>query len=116
FMRSAEQRQPLIEKLGGTKESENAVGRALAYLARYQEPDGRWTKVSDDLPPGRRPRDMHDMACTGLVVLAFLAQDHTPDKPGPYRDVVAKAVEYLMDLQDADGDLRGPEQFRGAGS
>jgi hypothetical protein len=102
--------------MGGTPESEDAVARGLAYLARMQEPDGRWTRVEDDRRPGRRRKDRHDMACTGFSLLAFLAQDHTPDKPGPYREVVSKAVDYLISAQDDDGDLRGERQFRGGGS
>lgn len=56
------------------------------------------------------------MACTGFSLLAFLAQDNTPDKPGPYRQVTARAVEYLISMQDDDGDLRGPPEFRAGGS
>lgn len=114
--RAPEQRKPLIEKLGGTNESEAAVARALAYLARFQEPDGRWTYVADDAAPGKRPKAPHDMAYTALSLLAFLAQDHAPNKPGPYRDVVARGVAYLIAQQDDNGDLRGPADMRGAGS
>lgn len=114
--RAVEQRKPLIEKLGGTNESEAAVARALAYLARFQEPDGRWTYVADDALPGRRPKAPHDMAYTALSLLAFLAQDNAPNKPGPYRDVVGRGVAFLISNQDTNGDLRGPADMRGAGS
>ncbi len=114
--RSVEQRKPLIEKLGGTKESEAAVGRALAYLARFQEPDGRWTYVADDAPAGHRARAPHDMAYTSLALLAFLAQDHAPNKTGPYREVVERGVAFLLRNQDVNGDLRGPADMRGPGS
>ena len=116
FMRAPAQRKPLLEEFGGTKQSEDAVARALAYLARMQEPDGRWTRVDDDQVGVRRPQSHHDMACTGFAVLAFLAQNHTPDKPGPYRDTVSRAIDFLIAQQDDDGDLRGPERFRGGGS
>ena len=116
FQRSPEQRKPLVEKMGGTEESESAVDRGLAYLARQQEPDGRWTHVHDDGGPGRRPRHSHDPACTGLAVLAFLAADHTPAQPGPYRDVVARGLGFLIETQEDDGDLRGPRKGGGAGS
>jgi hypothetical protein len=56
------------------------------------------------------------MACTGLAVLSFLASDHTPTKEGPYRETVARGLEFLIAQQDEDGDLRGPEQLRGGGS
>jgi hypothetical protein len=116
FMRGAEQRRPLLEKLGGTQESEDAVALGLAYLARMQEDDGRWTRVDGERGRARRAKSHHDMACTGFALLAFLGQDHRPDKPGPYRDVVAHAVEYLISQQDEEGDLRGPRELRGGGS
>ena len=116
FQRAPEQRKPLVEKMGGNQESEQAVDRGLAYLARQQEPDGRWTMVMDDGKPGRRPRMQHDMACTGLAVLAFLAADHSPVKDGPYKQTVTDALEFLLDHQGDDGDLRGPREFRGGGS
>jgi hypothetical protein len=116
FPRSPEERKPRIEKQGGTRESESAVDFGLAYLAHQQEPDGRWTLVLDDGLPGRRPKSFHDMANTGLSILAMLTRDNTPDKPGPYRDAVAKGLDYLIATQDENGDLRGPAHLRGEGS
>jgi len=117
FPRAPEQRQARIEKLGGSTQSEAAVDRGLAYLAGQQQPDGRWTLVLDDArPTTRRPRSYHDMANTGLAVLAFLARDNAPGKPGAYPKAVAKALDYLIDQQDDDGDLRGPPHLRGEGS
>ena len=116
FMRAPEQRKTLLEELGGTKQSEDAVARGLAYLARVQEPDGRWTRIEDDRVDVRRPHDRHDTANSAFALLAFLAQDHTPDAPGPYREVVSKAVDYLISQRDDNGDLRGRPEFRGGGS
>jgi hypothetical protein len=103
FHRSFEQRQKLIPAMGGSAESEAAVARALAYLARTQEEDGRWTHK----PGARRGRSRIDPAVTGLAALCFLAADHTPAKPGPYRRTVAKALDYFLGIQKPDGDLRG---------
>ena len=116
-IRSPEQRKPMLEQFGGTRESEDAVARGLAYLARVQEEDGHWTRIEgDSFRRRRRVMGQHDMACTGLALLAFLGHDETPDKPGPYRDVVSRAVDYLIAQQDDDGDLRGLRQFRGGGA
>ncbi len=105
--RAPEMRKKLLEDAGGTKESEEAVGRALAFLSRQQEPDGRWTFVNDGGKPGKRAVSPHDSALTGLCVLAFLASDHAPTKEGPYRKQVADGVAFLLKMQGKDGDLRG---------
>lgn len=93
--RSFEQRQKLLRKHGGNEASETAVARALAYLAREQEPDGRWTMVEGDREPGKRGKHHHDLALTGLAVLCYLGADHTPDQDGPYREAVASGLRWL---------------------
>ena len=98
--RSFEQRQRLLNELGGSEASEAAVGRALVYLARNQQPDGRWRH--DGAQQGR-----HDAAVTGLASLCFLASDHTPGREGPYREHVRKGVDFLLTQQKSDGDFRG---------
>ena len=117
FQRSFEQRQKLIDKAGGSKESEQAVAMALVYLSRNQEEDGRWTLVKDKgrtkTKERRKPRESGsrrnevDLAVTGLAALSFLAADHTPAKPGPYQETITRALAYLLKIQKPDGDLRG---------
>ncbi len=94
---------------GGSEITEEAVHRGLAYLARSQEPDGRWTFIHQDNELARSPRARHrdDMGLTGLAVLAFLGADHRPDRRGPYRGHVTAGLDYLVGNQDANGDLRG---------
>lgn len=118
FPRSPEERKPRVAKLGGTKDSEDAVAKGIAYLARNQEPDGRWSLIlqNDTAAPGRRPQTAHDIGTTGLSILALITHDHTPDKPGPYRETVKKALDFLIASQEQNGDLRGPPRLRGAGS
>ncbi len=103
--RRFDDRQKSLQRYGGTAETEAAVARALAYLSRMQQPDGHWTKIMDN--DRERTTDAHDTALTGLSLLAFLASDHTPDKPGPYQSNVQRAVAYLMLREGRDGDLRG---------
>jgi len=93
--------------MGGSKESEASVSEALVYLARTQEPDGRWTHVRGSYKRGRKGRHKVDMAVTGLAALCFLAADHTPGKDGPYRQTVRKSVDFLIANQKPNGDLRG---------
>jgi hypothetical protein len=90
--------------MGGSKQTEQAVTRALAYLAGVQEDDGHWP-----FEPGRKesgPRAKNDIAITGLAALCFLAADHTPTKAGPYQPTVRKAVDYIVQRQQDSGDLR----------
>ena len=112
--RSFVQRQKLIKQMGGSKESEAAVARALVYLARNQEPDGRWAHFA-----ARRgkssPRTAADTALTGLATLCYLAADHTPGKEGQYRQCVSKAIEFLLAGQKSNGDLRGGGRMYGQG-
>ncbi len=116
YRRSPELRKPLVEARGGTPESEGAVERGLAFLARHQEPDGRFPASVEEGRAGHRPRRPHDMACTGLGALAFLAADHTPAREGPYRQNITTALDWLVAQQGEDGDLRGPKGMSGAGA
>lgn len=104
--RAAEQRKAVIEELGGSERSEQAVARALGWLARNQDASGRWTQFDSDAYSGRG-RDHHDPALTGLATLCFLAADHTHQKPGPYQQNIARGLAYLASIQQRDGDLRG---------
>ena len=104
FQRSFEQRQKFIDDMGGSKETEAAVARALAYLARTQEKDGHWPFRPGQKDSGRRGKN--DIAITGLAALCFLAADHTPTKQGPYQQAVRKAIDYICARQKDDGDLR----------
>ncbi|MGB2819616.1 MAG: prenyltransferase/squalene oxidase repeat-containing protein, partial [Phycisphaerae bacterium] len=106
--RAPERRKELVQKMGGSKITEEAVTRGLAYLARSQEPDGRWTYIDqeNELADKRSPHK-DDMGLTGLAVLCFLAADERPDKPSPYQKCVADGLAYLLAHQKADGDFRG---------
>src|SRR5438067_1142007 len=97
-------RAPRPEAVGASPR--HAVAPALAYFARQQEPDGRWTYVLPGSEQGRRGRTPHDMALTGLATLCFLAGDHTPNRTGPYREAVSNAVDFLIAHQKSNGDLR----------
>lgn len=99
--RSFPQRQELIREMGGSEESEAAVAKSLAWLARAQEKDGRWDYKKDN--HHGRP----DMALTGLAALCFLASDHHPGQESLYQDTVTRAVEFLVGNQKNNGDLRG---------
>lgn len=107
FDRTPTMRRKLVETMGGSKESEDAVARALAFLARTQESDGRWSHFLSDRASVPNPNYRHNQALTGLATLCFLAADHTPDKDGLYRETVARALQSLLRHASSEGDLRG---------
>ncbi len=80
-----------------TSESERALERGLAWLARNQGPEGNWE--SDDL---------------GLVAsgaLAFLAAGHLPGR-GPHGEVVGRALDFVVKNAKPSGLLNIADQQR----
>ena len=87
---------------------DEAVDRALAYLARQQRPDGafdhqRQPEGQDVNASGQR------RAITGLCALAFLSAGQTPDA-GRHGNVVRKAVDALADAVPPDGYVGGKDE------
>jgi hypothetical protein len=104
--RAPQRREEILQEMGGSAETERAVAMALDWLARHQSRNGRWDGDRFDDRCGRcggTQRVKCDIALTGLSLLCFTAADHTHVKDGPYRDVVDRAVRWLMDQQDDDG-------------
>ena len=88
-LRDRKLREMIIAKLGGSKETEAAVKRALAWYAAKQEPDGRWDSAKHGGMAGQ------DIAATGFATLCFYGWGERHDKPGEYQDTLARAVEWL---------------------
>lgn len=98
---------------GGGGDTERAVDRALRWLARHQEADGRWScdkfsarctgKKCDG--PGIEPE--WDVGITGLAVLAFAGAGERPGS-AKHGAVVQRALDWLLSVQRPDGAL-GPE-------
>jgi hypothetical protein len=86
-------------------ETEAAIERGLAFLARAQQPDGRWSLARF---PGATAFDggsiESDTAATGLALLCFLGAgyDHFGET---YADTVRRGLEFLRAVQRPDGDL-----------
>jgi hypothetical protein len=98
ILRDPKQRARVLERLGGTQESEEAVSRALDWFSRHQEKDGRW---SIHKYGGQKN---HDIASTSFALLCYFGWGAKHNKDGPYRETVEKAVEWLM-AQVKEGDF-----------
>ncbi|HUU85384.1 MAG TPA: carboxypeptidase regulatory-like domain-containing protein [Phycisphaerae bacterium] len=116
--RSSERRMVIVEREGGSEETERAVALALRWLAAHQSADGRWDADGFDAGCGRCGGETNvevDVALTGLSLLCFLAADHTHTESGPYRDTVERGLVWLADGQSSDGDLRQGETMYSQG-
>ena len=86
----------------------DALGEALVWLARNQEPDGHWDAR-------KHGGGNADPTATGLAALAFLKAGHS-ENCGNYRNNVRHALDWLMKQQDEDGCIgRGFERTGGPG-
>jgi hypothetical protein len=84
------------------------VDRGLDFLARAQQPDGRWRLGAF---PGSTAADTPKLSCdtaaTGLAILSFLGAGHD-HFGGKHRDTVRRGLEFLLSVQKDDGDLYLP--------
>ena len=96
------------------KETEEAVRRALGWLARHQADDGSWspTNYTKQCKKGKcNPNpgtEDYEVAVTGLALSAFLGAGHTPaskEKEGDvvFGKVVKAGLDYLKGRQERDG-------------
>jgi HEAT repeat protein len=111
-------RKQLVEnkvQMGISKKTEAAVERGLAWLARHQELDGRWSgdRFTDrckryfrkKCQVGARLGDW-DVGMTGIALLAFYGAGYRPTG-GRHKDTVLRAQVYTAARQWADGDFGG---------
>lgn len=109
--RSGAEKARALELYGGSRETEAAVANGLAYLARIQRRQGNW---GDE-----RARDAKygeiAIGKTGLALLAFLGAGHTQSSASEHSDVVARALEFLLEAQDPDTGHFGDGEAYGHG-
>ncbi|MCS7238686.1 MAG: terpene cyclase/mutase family protein [Thermoguttaceae bacterium] len=111
-------RRTLAIQRGGSDETEAAVARGLAWLARHQNANGSWSLDRFHLAPKATANAedglgsvYSDTAGTALALLPFLGAGQTHEK-GEYREVVKAGLRWLIYTQKPDGDLRGPGSGR----
>jgi hypothetical protein len=98
--RSGATKSKLLREGGGNEESERAVARGLAWLARQQKQDGGW-----EYDQGEKE---HRAAATGMALLPFLAagETHKPGKNGEerkYMKTVGNGLSALMKMCPPSG-------------
>jgi len=98
--RTKENRRRVALENGGTPESEEAVERALAYLAQHQQSNGSWSlsfknACNDQCEPSGNRIDAYRTAATGLALLCFLGAGKTVDDD-VYGNNVANAIYFLQ--------------------
>ena len=92
----------VMTRLGGSPQTEAAVDKALAYLAKIQSEDGRWEIQKHG------GQANHDMAATGAALLTFYGRGERHDLNSTYQAVVKKGLDWMLTQQNpVDGDLRG---------
>ena len=101
-------KRPLLGA-GGSPQTEAAVAAALDWLARHQASDGSWSadKFANCCNGAQCAGTAEagaglEVGVTGLAVLAFLGAGES-HLSGPHKEVVARGIEYLRSVQDADG-------------
>lgn len=128
--RLAPNRSEIARRAGASEASEAAVERALQWLARHQDADGRWNGGTQKLAggDGRTPVSGEtnftshcppndpcsgdcfyweaDTAMTGLALLSFLGAGHT-HREGKYARSITLGLNFLIRSQKTNGDLRG---------
>jgi hypothetical protein len=79
---------------------DDAVERALTWLASQQRDDGSFPTLDTGQP-----------AVTALCMFAYMAHGHLPNDGGPYGQRLRRAMEYVLDRQKENGliALMGPE-------
>ena len=126
-------RSTQAQRIGASAASELAVERAIDWLARHQDEDGRWdagiARYADGTPvKGDDDFTAHcpagetcfgecayweaDTALTGLALLTYLGAGYT-HRDGRYADNVGRGLDFLLEQQKRDGDLRGRSRVVG---
>lgn len=95
-------RRTLLGRYGGNKLTEASVKSGLDWLARQQLANGSWSMTG----PYSEAADVENyQAATAMALLAFQGQGHTHKGNGPYQKNVDAGMQYLLKVQDADGNF-----------
>gem|GEM_PF-310850 len=96
-------KEALLGKYGGNGQSEDAVTRGLAWLAKQQRKEGHWSLKGPYASGALDKRDLRE-AATAMALLAFQGAGHT-HKKGDYQKEVGKGIDALLRMQEGNGDF-----------
>lgn len=97
--RFGDAKEVALREGGGSVETERAVQNGLKYLAKIQRPKGYFGDANG-IDLGSKYRDVR-VGKTGLAVLAFLGAGHTQQSKTAYSENVARAIQWIIERQDA---------------
>lgn len=83
-------------------QTEAAIDKALAYLAKTQAPDGCWN--------GEQWAGNYPVASTSLALIAFMTKGHFPGEKH-YGQVMEKALDYLIKQAKAGDGFMGSDMY-----
>ena len=96
-------RNALLQRYGGTADTEAAVEAGLQWLVKQQKKDGSWSLQG---PYEDQASSENVPAATAMALLAFQGHGDT-HREGKYAKVVASGWEALLKMQRADGLFTG---------
>ena len=88
-----------IKQMGGSDATEKAIVAAIEWLSKNQEKDGRWDTKQFNAEAN------YDVGGTGLALLCYYGWGARHDRQGKYQNNVKKALSWLINQQNEDGNL-----------
>lgn len=104
--RSGATKDKMLKSGGGNSESEAAVARGLAWLARKQLKNGSWEFDGSS---------KDKIASTGMALLPFLAAGETHKYGTKYKDTVKRGLDWLMAQVGSGGGFAGSNNMYAVG-
>ncbi len=100
----------VVKQYGGNDQTLVSIRDGLSWIQQHQETDGHWglhdfnKQCKEHERCSGHGNSKSDTAGTALALLPFLGDGNT-HKDGPYKDVVARGITWLVKNQKPDGNL-----------